>query len=231
MAQRVTNRNEVGLRRYRMTYGEYLAWADEDVRAEWVNGEVIAYMPPDKVHQDIAFFLATILRHYVELRGLGEIMIAPFEMRLDAVNSSREPDILFVSARHAERLTRLRLVGPADVVIEITSDSTAHIDIHEKFEEYRQAEVAEHWLVDPREGRQAFTAYHLTQRGTYEPLPLDAAGRFHSLEIPGFWLDPAWLWRQPLPQPLRMLARIAPDLLHNALVEESDTGTDRNGRH
>lgn len=184
MAQRVTNRNEAGLRRYRMTYGEYLGWADEDVRAEWVNGEVIAYMPPDKVHQDIVFFLATILRHYVELRRLGEIMLAPFEMRLDAVNSSREPDILFVASRHAERLTRLRLVGPADVVIEITSDSTAHIDMHEKFEEYRRAEVAEYWLVDPREGKQEFHAYHLNQYGAYELLPFDATGRFHSVEIP-----------------------------------------------
>ena len=28
-----------------MSYEEYLAWANEDVRAEWVNGEVIVHMP------------------------------------------------------------------------------------------------------------------------------------------------------------------------------------------
>src|SRR5947209_3781635 len=27
----------------RMTYEEFLAWADEDTRAEWVNGEVVPY--------------------------------------------------------------------------------------------------------------------------------------------------------------------------------------------
>ena len=32
--------------RLRMSYEEYLAWANEDVRAEWVNGEVIVHMPP-----------------------------------------------------------------------------------------------------------------------------------------------------------------------------------------
>mgnify|MGYP005855926633 CR=1 FL=1 len=88
-----------------------------------------------------------------------------------------------------------------------------------------RAQVAEYWLVDPREGTKVFTAYHLTQHGAYEPLPLDAASRFHSIEIPGFWLAPAWLWQRPLPQPLRVLAQIAPDLLRNALAEQSDAGS------
>jgi hypothetical protein len=30
----------------KMTYEEFLAWADEDTRAEWENGEVI-------IHQDL----------------------------------------------------------------------------------------------------------------------------------------------------------------------------------
>jgi hypothetical protein len=85
--------------------------------------------------------------------------------------------------------------------------------------------VPENWLVDPREGKQAFAAYHMTQRGAYEPLPLDAAGRFHSLEIPGFWFEPAWLWQRPLPQPLRVLARIAPDALRTALADPSEKGS------
>ena len=32
--------------RLRMSYAEYLAWAHEDIHAEWVNGEVIVHMPP-----------------------------------------------------------------------------------------------------------------------------------------------------------------------------------------
>ena len=32
--------------RLRMSYEDYLQWADEDVHAEWVDGEVIIQMPP-----------------------------------------------------------------------------------------------------------------------------------------------------------------------------------------
>jgi len=31
----------------RMGYEEFLAWAGEDIHAEWVNGEVIVQMLPD----------------------------------------------------------------------------------------------------------------------------------------------------------------------------------------
>jgi hypothetical protein len=37
--------------RLRMSYEEFLAWADEDVHAEWVDGEVIVQMPPQVPHQ------------------------------------------------------------------------------------------------------------------------------------------------------------------------------------
>jgi Uma2 family endonuclease len=40
----------------KMTYEEFLAWADEDTWAEWVNGEVIILTPASKRHQDLAFF-------------------------------------------------------------------------------------------------------------------------------------------------------------------------------
>ena len=35
----------------RMTYEEFLAWADEDVRAEWKDGEVTIQLPPKNPHQ------------------------------------------------------------------------------------------------------------------------------------------------------------------------------------
>lgn len=230
MAQHLAQHREAGIERFRMTYEEFVAWAGEDIRAEWVNGEVIAYTPPDTAHQELVFFLATLLRLYTEMRGIGTVLIAPFEMRLRAVHTSREPDILFVAAHHARRLTRKRLEGPADVVIEVISDSTALIDKRDKFNEYCRAGVPEFWLIDPGEREQEFAAYHLTTSGVYERIPLDRAGCFHSEEIPGFWLDPAWLWRQPLPQPLRMLARMAPDLLREALAEEPEAEADGAGR-
>jgi Uma2 family endonuclease len=48
--------------RLRMSYEEYLAWSDEDIRAEWVNGEVIIHMPVKPIHQIVLGFLSQLLR-------------------------------------------------------------------------------------------------------------------------------------------------------------------------
>jgi Uma2 family endonuclease len=47
--------------RLRMSYEEYLAWADEDIHAEWVNGEIIVHMPPNIQHQRVVRFLLQLI--------------------------------------------------------------------------------------------------------------------------------------------------------------------------
>ena len=84
------------LPRLRMTYEEFLARFDENAHVEWVNGEAIVHMPPTEPHQDVVTLLVTLLRFYVDLRDLGMVLTAPFELRL-ATGSSREPDILFLA--------------------------------------------------------------------------------------------------------------------------------------
>ncbi|MFQ6102134.1 MAG: Uma2 family endonuclease [Anaerolineae bacterium] len=54
---------------HEMTYEEFLAWADEDTLAEWVDGEVVMYGPASARHQDISGFLQSVLRSFVEVRG------------------------------------------------------------------------------------------------------------------------------------------------------------------
>jgi hypothetical protein len=51
--------------------------------------------------------------------------------------------------------------------------------------------------------------------------PLDAEGRYHSPALPGFWLRPDWLRQDPLPDPWRLLAEIAPAAMWAALGEEA----------
>jgi len=50
----------------RMSYEEFLQWADEDTLAEWVDGEIIMTSPASKRHQDIADILTSVLRSFVE---------------------------------------------------------------------------------------------------------------------------------------------------------------------
>jgi len=37
-----------------------------------------------------------------------------------------------------------------------------------------------------------------------------ADGRYHSSVVPGFWLDPNWLWQEPLPKVAPLLAAMPP---------------------
>ncbi len=53
----------------KMTYEEFLEWCDEDTLAEWVDGEVVMTSPASNKHQDIADFLVSVLRPFVEMHG------------------------------------------------------------------------------------------------------------------------------------------------------------------
>lgn len=82
----------------KITFEEFLAWCDEDTRAEWVDGEVITLTPAARKNQRIYKFLLFLLEVFVSKHGLGEVLSAPFLVRLpETMRRGREPDILYVS--------------------------------------------------------------------------------------------------------------------------------------
>lgn len=197
-------------RRLKMSYEEFLAWAGEDVHAEWVDGEVIIHMPPKTVHQDVAVFLASLLRFFVQFFRLGKILTAPYEMKIDPpTGPAREPDILFIATENLERVTEDKLEGPADLIIEIISDDSVSRDRDKKFREYQEACVREYWVIDPRPGKQVADFWLLDEDGQYRQMPVDDDGTYRSTVIPGFWLRVDWLWAEELPDPQLTFAEIA----------------------
>src|SRR3989304_2068525 len=98
----------------KMTYEEFLDWADEDTWAEWVNGEVMIMTPASYRHQDLADFLTALLRFFVETRQAGIVCSAPFQMKTGPDLPGREPDVLVVASANLGRLQTNRLDGPAD---------------------------------------------------------------------------------------------------------------------
>ncbi len=193
-----------------MTYQEWLLWPESQTRrSEWVDGAAIVFMPPKLPHALMTTFLARLIADFSDRHDLGQVIASPAEMRLPA--SAREPDIFFVKTENLWRMTPERLVGPADLAIELISADSVTRDRRDKFQEYAAAGVPEYWLVDSRPGQHRADFYALGPEGLYEPIPLDAEGRFASGVFPGFWLDPAWLWQDPLPKPRDLLRRIVPD--------------------
>ena len=188
----------------RMTYAEFLEWADEDTLAEWVDGEVVMSSPASDKHQDIVGFLSAILRIYSETQHLGILRTAPFQMRIEI--SGREPDLLFLQQDHVNRLQPNYLDGPADLAVEVISPESVERDRGTKFLEYESAGVTEYWLIDPI--RQWMEAYRLTGEGRYATVFAGARDIYRSTVIPGFWLRAEWLWQTPLPPILEVLREL-----------------------
>jgi Uma2 family endonuclease len=209
--------------RLRMSYEEYLAWADEDVHAEWVArpgeevGEVIVHMPPKKLHQMLVGFLHHIIGLFVAIFDLGVLQVAPFEVRLSPDGPSREPDLLFLSRAHFERLTPERLVGPPDLAVEIVSDDSVHRDRVDKFDEYEAAGVPEYWVLDNRPEEQRAWFYQLDPSGRYQSVPVGTDGVYSSAALPGFELRVEWLWQEEPDVLAALAAVIGPERFLEAL--------------
>jgi Uma2 family endonuclease len=187
----------------KMTYEEFLVWADEDTWAEWVNGEVIILTPASNKHQDLAGFLTALLRYFVETRQLGVVRFAPFQMKTGPNLPGREPGILFIAREHLDRLRDTYLDGPADLVVEIISHDSRARDRGEKFYEYEQGGVREYWLLDYLRRQAEF--YQLGPDGIYRPVPIGADGIYQSAVLEGLWLRVKWLWQEPLPPLMNVL--------------------------
>jgi Uma2 family endonuclease len=196
------------LRRSTMSYEDFLEWADEDMLAEWVDGEVIIASTSSDKDQIVREFLHNVLRIFVGVRNQGIVRSSRFQMKLR--RSGREPDLLFVTTEHLDRLKPTHLEGPADLVVEICSPESIHRDRGEKFYEYEQAGIHEYLLIDPH--RQWVELYTLGSHGHYQTIFNGEAGIVHSHTIAGFWFYAEWLWEPPpILHALRELGIISAD--------------------
>jgi len=198
-----------------ITREEWRVLAGDRGLSEWVDGEVVTFMPPRTVHQELIAWLVQVIGLFVRMAELGRVIPAPYEMRLP--RSSREPDLVFVARANEGRIGPARLDGPADLVVEVVSDDSVARDQLEKRREYEAAGVQEYWIMDPREGKRTFLALARGDDGRFVAIEPDPQGHVHSVVIPGLWVDPAWLWQEPRPQPVRIIGAIAPDLLRTML--------------
>src|SRR5947207_8453687 len=105
----------------KMTYEEFLEWADEDTRAEWVNGEVVFMSPVSEEHQNVGLFLIRIASEFLEEYPLGRLFYEGFQMKTGAHLAGREPDLMFVANANLSHVHSGYLEGPADLVVEIVS--------------------------------------------------------------------------------------------------------------
>jgi Uma2 family endonuclease len=182
---------------------DFYRLADEDSDWEYLDGRVVMHSPASNRHENLFRFLLTLFSAYLDEKREGLVRGSRYPMRLDA-NWSPEPDLLVVREHRRQLMTPRRLGGPADLVIEIASESDPGLDYREKLPRYRQAGIEEIWIINPFEHE---ILVEVKTAAGYDAKVL-SSGRLESTVLRGFWIDVSWFWQEELPPTLRCLRDI-----------------------
>jgi Uma2 family endonuclease len=182
-----------------MTEDDFVDWYDEDVKAEFIDGEVIVHSPVSIHHDSIGMFLGSLLMIFVEKNNAGKLCgTSRIQARLRP-SLRREPDLMFIAKDRLSIIRKNHIEGAPDLAVEIVSPDSLTRDWREKYYEYEQAGVKEYWVIDPDAKR--MDMYFLDEQENYELIPLEK-GKLHSRIFPDFWVKPEWFWQEELPNVL-----------------------------
>jgi len=178
----------------RWTYEDYLRLPDDGNRYEVIRGHLYVTAAPVYLHQFAVLKLGRFFDEFVYDRELGVVLSAPFDVKLPfGIASPVQPDVLVFLSGNEPRPGDKNFEGVPDLVIEVLSPATRRRDLRTKLEAYRDAGVAEYWLVDP-DARTA-VVYILEKGKGYTELCRGGEGeRVRSSVLPGFDLAVADLF-------------------------------------
>jgi Uma2 family endonuclease len=175
------------------TYADLLDLAEDNVRREILGGALVVTPSPSARHQRAVLRLGAALLGYVDTSG-GEVFVAPLDVWF-ADTDVVEPDVLFLRAEHSDRVKERRVVGPPDLVVEVSSPSTRHIDQVRKRRLYEREGVAEYWFVDLDADR--IEAYRLEGDHYADPTFFVRGQDAETPEAPGFSISVDALLGEP----------------------------------
>ncbi|MDQ7093583.1 Uma2 family endonuclease [Desulfosporosinus sp. PR] len=135
------------------TYADYLTWPEGE-RWEIIDGSLYMQAVPTWQHQRISRELLRQISNYL-IHKPGQVFAAPFDLCISEHDESDEeisnvisqPDLVVICDE--SKLRKTGYFGVPEIVIEITSPSTARADRFIKFNKYENAGVKEYWIVEP----------------------------------------------------------------------------------
>jgi Uma2 family endonuclease len=152
------------------TEADYFRLPESNRIIELSEGRLIISPSPTEKHQKISSKIYLLMGSFVISRKFGEVRYSPLDVRLWE-GKIRQPDIIFMSNEHLDRITDKW--GVPDLVIEILSEGTAKEDKEDKYLEYQKAGVLEYWIVDPfKQNVEIYTLEH----GNYSLFGISGAG-------------------------------------------------------
>jgi Uma2 family endonuclease len=191
------------IRVYPVTEEMFDEMTDEDTKAELIDGVMIVHSPASARHDDIGGFLRSLARFYAEDREAGRVY-GPDSLVHLATCRRVAPDLFFLRQGRVPSPLPEEFEGAPDWVVEVLSPSNRDEDLEDKRPAYREAGVRELWFIDPEEEQVVVDR----RRGKRYATTTITTGRVTSTALPGFWIESAWLWDDPLPNVVTCLREI-----------------------
>ncbi|MEK7254123.1 MAG: Uma2 family endonuclease [Bacteroidota bacterium] len=158
---------------------------DEDMKAEFVNGEIFYHSPVVKMHTDGTVGLFALLDAYVDEHDLGFVGIEKVMITLP--RNDYEPDICYFQNEKSQHFTKKTMHYPVpDFVAEVLSKSSKRMIEHDtktKYDDYEQHGVPEYWIIDPDEET---VEQFVLKEGKYELVLKAKEGIIESHAVQGF---------------------------------------------
>jgi Uma2 family endonuclease len=134
-------------------------------RLELIDGELVVTPSPTPMHQRVSRRLSHLLGKFIIDTESGEFFAAPLDVYL-AVDTVVQPDLIVLLNDRFRLVTERNIEGPPNLVMEIISPSTRHLDHRTKLDVYARFGVPEYWLVDPE--HETISIFTDPQEGRYQ---------------------------------------------------------------
>ena len=172
------------------SYREYECFPNDEFRHEIIDGEHYMSPAPSTPHQKVSRRIQFQLYTQIELKELGEVYDAPTDVEL-AKHDIVQPDICVIMNDRKEQITRRKILGAPNLVIEILSDSNPSHDQVLKMEMYQRTGVEEYWIVHPEEH---WVDQFVLQQGEYKSVGRQTV-QIESAAIPQVRVDLNQVWK------------------------------------
>jgi Uma2 family endonuclease len=146
----------------------------EQGRISYLGGDILVDLTMEtRAHNRVKTRVVSALDRLATELGLGEVYSDGMRITHPEADLSAEPDAMFLSEDSLQRQRAqfekgdqsLEVVGAADMVLEVVSDTSETKDNVLLFELYRKAGVQEYWIVDVRKDPIRFDVYRRGAKG------------------------------------------------------------------
>jgi Uma2 family endonuclease len=159
---------------------EYLEWEEQqDIKHEYINGEVFAMTGGTIPHNDLAFNLASGLRNH--LKGSKcRVNIADAKVGVSETGPFTYPDV--VVSCHPKDKQAIKFIQFPSLIVEVLSPSTEAYDRGGKFQLYRRIQTLQEYVLISAD-KIGLDCFRLNEKGLWELHPFVEGDEVHLVSV------------------------------------------------